>query len=635
MAPVTFAKTPATVPATQPGTASTQPGASRFPTPAELIEKLKATTQEKANLIQVAYIDLSTPITEAPEDFSWFGGPGGDTLHTLQTRLKDARDDETIKAVLITLGGTAMSLAQAQELRETLTDLNDAGKKTFVYADGYDTVTYTLASGATDVCVLAGGELMMPGVGIETMFYKGLFDKVGVKADYVQIGEFKGAEEPFTRTAASDSLRGELNRLTDALYTQIVDGIATHRKLPVDKVRDAIDGALISATRAKDIGLVDHLTDLDDLRDLLTESLGGDINLLHDYGAEEKPEIDFSNPFGFLALLGQRPEVSDKPQIAVIYADGMIVDGEAAGGLFEEGGQVGSANIRRAVRIASRDDNIEAVVIRINSPGGSALASEVMWQSVRRLNKDKPVIISIGSMAASGGYYLASAGDVIFADPSAIVGSIGVVGGKFVLKDLYDKLGLTTESYLKGGNADLFSSNTPFNDAQRKMLTRWMTDTYDQFTSRIMETRKDKITDIDKVARGRIFLASDAKALGMIDEIGGLPDAIALAASKVELKDGEFDIRVVPAPRSISDILRGEEPEASTPTRGTQRTPGVTGPDLRVHARIDMPQSPLLAALNMVTDSAGKKLLGQQLMVMQLLQQRPVVLVAPFVVHIR
>jgi len=607
---------PTTAPATKP---------TSFPTPAEVIEKLKAASAEQAKLIQVAYIDLNDTVAEAPPDFSWTGSNNVHTLHSLLERLRQAKEDKEVEAVLVTLNGASMSLAQAQELRDALADITADGKKTFVYADAYDTTTYILATGASDVCLLAGGDMEMPGVGIETMFYKGLFDKVGVKADYVQIGEFKGAEEPFTRTGASEPLKGELTRLTDALYKQIVSGIAEHRKLPEAKVSDAIDQAILTGADAKKRGLVDHLTDADDLRELLADKLGGEVDLVQDYGLKEEDEIDLSSPFAIFSLLGKKPEASDKKKIAIIYADGVIVDGEAGGGLLDEGGQVGSANIRRAVRIADRDDTVKAVVIRIDSPGGSALASEVMWQSVRRLAEDKPVIISIGSMAASGGYYLASAGDVIYADPSAIVGSIGVVGGKFVLKDLYDKIGLSTEIYTRGGNADLFSSNQPFTDKQRAMVTNWMTETYKQFTSRILETRGDKIKDIDKIARGRIFLAADAKALGMVDELGGLDDAIASAAEEAELEPGSYEIRVIPAPRTLMDLLRGEASETASPIRTKQMPLGSKA----------VQSNPLLSLLGVTLDAPARRLLGQQLQTLQLLQQRPVLLVAPYVVTVR
>jgi protease-4 len=577
--------------------------------------------EEKAAQTKVAYINLSEAVSEAPAGFSLFGENDRRTLHDIVKRFHQARDDKDIRAVLLTIGADMqMNLAQAQEIRDALLDLRRAGKKTFVYADSYDTIGYTVASGATNICLLEGGEIKIPGVGAEAMFYKGTLDLVGVQADFVQIGEFKGAEEPYTRSAPSEELRGEMNKLTEALFNQIIDGISLSRNLSTQTVRQMIDDTMMTASVAKERGFVDHLVDQDGLRELLKDEIGNQINLVRAYGEEPKPELDLSNPLLLLAALNQKPEPSGKPEIAVIYAEGTIVDGKAEETLLGGGG-VGSDVMRRALRTAARDENIKAIVIRIDSPGGSALASEVIWQAVRRVSRDteKPVIVSIGSMAASGGYYVASAGDYIFADRCAIIGSIGVVGGKFVMKDLYGKLGLSTEEFNQGRNADLFSSGQRWNDRQRRMIRTWMQQTYDQFTQRVMTTRKGKIQDIDKVARGRIFMAQNAKELGMIDELGGCDTAIAHAARQVGLSRGAYDVRMLPAPRTLADYLGASSEETATPLR----------PDVNLNITI-APDSILR-----VMPPTARKALMQQVEMLHLLEQRPVVLVAPFTVTIK
>ena len=598
-------------PATNPASA---PTTQKFPTVAEMVAKLKETRQAKDAMLKVAYIDLSTPVVEKPADFSFFGESDVTTLRSVISRLNQARDDKDIKAVLITIGEPALGLAQAQEIREALVELRRAGKKSFVYADSYDTATYTLATGATDVCLLEGGEILIPGVGGEAMFAKGLLDKIGVKADYVQVGEYKGADEQYTRTGPSEELRGEMNRLMDALYAQIVDGIASHRNLTTDQVKRMIDESMLMAEAAKEQGYVDHLVDQDGLRALIAKQIGktdDKIDLVHRYGLESRQPVDLSNPFGFFAMLGRRDPPPTKPAVALIYADGTIIDGRGGEGMF--GNAVGSEDMRRALRMAAKDENIKAVVLRIDSPGGSALASEVMWQAARRVAGEKPLVVSIGSMAASGGYYLASAGDYIFADPAGIVGSIGVVGGKFVMKDLFDKLGLTSEAFMRGKNAGLFSSNQPFDESQRKMVTSWMKQTYAQFTERVMTTRKGKIKDIDQVARGRIFVAKAAKELGMVDELGGVEKAIAYAADRADLKAGAFDVRIVPAPRTLADFFGG----------------GGEGPDAAAKLpAVSVDPTSLFAQL-----APGiRKALGQHVWLVQLLEDRPVTLMAPFVI---
>ena len=598
--------------------ADTEPA---FPTPAEIIKRLQKEKAAKAALSKVVHFDLASSVVEKPADFSLFGDSTWMSLRSVIQRIQMARDDKDVRAVLLTLGEPSLNFAQAQEVRDALAELRKAGKKTFVYSDSYDTITYTLATGCTNVCLMEGGEIMIPGVGMETMFYKGLLDKVGVKADYVQIGEYKGAEEPYTRTTASNELKGELTRLSESLYEQIVDGISQNRNLPPDAVRQMIDETMMTAKVAKDRGFVDHLVDFHELKELITKEMGNGLDIVSNFGVPQREQVDFSNPLALLSAMSKKnPEQPGKPAIALVYAEGTIIDGDGGESILGGSG-VGSATIRKALRRASADDNVKAVVIRIDSPGGSAQASEVMWQAARAVALKKPVIVSIGSMAASGGYYLASAGDYIYADPSAIVGSIGVVGGKFVLSGLYDKLGLTTETFTKGRNADLFSSSKPFDDRQRRLVTNWMKNTYEQFTSRVMSTRSGKIKDIDQVARGRVFLARQARDLGMVDEIGGVQAAITHAANKAGLQNGQFDVKILPQPRTLAELLMGAAgAEASTPVQ----------PRLAVDVQLGE-----LSVVLKGLDPTARKALAQQIRMVQILQHRPVALVAPFVVTVR
>jgi protease-4 len=600
--------------------ATTQPS-DKFPTPAELMAKIQAAQKKDHDddLPKVAYFDLSEPVTEKPADFHLFGDDQiGVTLRVLIDRLEKARQDDDVKAVLVRLEEGSLNLSQAMELRDELSAVRKAGKRVFAYADSYDTTSYIAASGASDVCMLEGGDIMVPGVGFETMFAKGLLDKIGVKADFVQIGEYKGADEEFTRSGASDELKGELNRLADSLYGQIVDTISISRKLPVETVKALVDDSLIPGSEAKSSGLVDVLVDAGGMRDLMANKLGSKIDLVTDYGQDERDSVDLSSPFAFFAMLAHKPAESTRPGIAVVYAEGVIVDGPSGSGIFSQAGNIGSDTMREALRDAEKDSKIKAVVIRIDSPGGSALASEAMWQAARRVAKTKPVIISVGSMAASGGYYLASAGDYIFADPTAIVGSIGVVGGKFVYTDLFTKLGLSTESFVRGKNADLFSSSTEWDDRQRAQVTHWMKITYDQFTERVMSTRHGKIADIDAVARGRIFSADQAKERGMVDRIGGIQDTIAYAADQVALKAGDYDVRVFPPARTLSDLLNGTDSDEDSSTRFSSR----------------MMPSEAVGLLGML-DPSTRGALGTELSEMALLQKMPIMLTSPVVFVVR
>jgi len=330
---------------------------------------------------------------------------------------------------------------------------------------------------------------------------------------------------------------------------------------------------MLPASAAKEMGLVDQVIDVDALREVMARKIGRPVDIVRGYGQEKRDEVDLSSPFAVFQLLSRRPQASEEPAIALVYVDGMIVEGEGGEGLLSDSVASDGA-IRKAMRIIARDPDIKAAVIRINSPGGSALASEAAWQAIHRVAKDKPVVVSIGGMAASGGYYIACAGDRIYADPSAVIGSIGVVGGKISLAGLYQKVGVTTEIYARGANAGMFNSAAPFTDSQRAMLNNLMRQTYDQFVDRVMQTRKGRIAEIDKVARGRIFIGETAVKLGLADEIGGIDKALAYAADKGGLGKG-FKVRVLPAPKSLADLLSGDGETAavSVPSMQSQLLP--------------------------------------------------------------
>jgi protease IV len=587
--------------------------AEALPSPADMLKKLKADREAVKKTKQVAHITLGgMPIVDrGPQGFGLFSVPGM-TMYELIKRFDRAREDKDVSAVLVTVDtGSGLSLSQAFELRAEFDQLRRAGKRVFFHADSLSTVDFYLASSATDVCLMPAGEAFMPGIGIETMFYKGAMEKVGIKADYIQIGEYKGAEEPYTRSAPSDELKGELTRLTKNLYDEIVDGISLSRNKSKEDVQRLIDDSIMGAEQLKAAGYVDHLVDIDGLRDMLKGELGGEVTLLAGYGEREKPEIDVANPISILMAMNTTEEETEKDKVAIIYANGVITDGEGGGGLLSESG-IGSEPIRRAMRMAARDEKVKAIVLRIDSPGGSALASEVMWQAIRRVAKEKPVVISIGGMAASGGYYMSVAGDYIVADPASIVGSIGVVGGKMVLSELYDKVGLTTASFTQGRNAGMFSSSQEWDDRQKRMVRTWMRNTYEQFTDRIMETRTGKIKDVDKVARGRIFTSREAVELGMVDQLGGIETALGKAAEMAKLPEGKWDTKVLPPAPTLADILAG-------------------GNGLGMASPV---KADAAMFLNLLPGDAGKGVV-QFIQMGELLQKKPVVLMTPYVITVK
>jgi protease-4 len=600
-----------------------EPKQDEFVSPADLFKKIreqrnqrKSRQDEKDSKIQVATFVFNGGLAERPPEFDLFGTGDSSTLNGVLDRFEKAATDDTIKAVYIRLSTQAsMQMNHVNELGSRIKQIRDAGKPVFVYADTFDTTTYMLAAHASDVALMSGGDLFMPGIAIETMFFRGVFDKVGVIGDFVQVGEFKGASEPYLNTEPSPELRQELETLTRGLYDEVVNTVATARGKDASAVKEMIDAAMHTADDAKAAGFVDHVVaDQEDVKKLIEARLGGEVNLDTSFGAAEERTIDFSNPFALLASMARPAPQTDEDKIAIVYALGTIVDGDGEAGLLGGGG-VGSDRIRRVLRQAERDDTVKAIVLRIDSPGGSALASEAMWQALRRVNASKPVIVSVGGMAASGGYYLASASDTIVADPTAIVGSIGVVGGKFVLGGLFEKVGLTTAEFAQGANANLFSTSKPWTESQRAMIRRSMENVYKQFTDRIMSTRAGKIQDIDQVARGRIFTARRALELGMIDQLGGIDDAIVLAAERVGLEEGDFELLTLPPPPTLADMLRGGG--------GFGLSAPAMSSDMRVQATLDLMPAELRASL------------VQQLQLAKMLQRRPVAVMSPFVITVR
>ena len=336
---------------------------------------------------------------------------------------------------------------------------------------------YLLACACDQIIMPESGNLMLPGVRAEVMFYKQLFDKLGIQADMLQVGDFKGAAEPYTRSGMSDAFRQQYELVIDDLYDQMVDTIATDRNLKRDEVEQAIDQGLFTAAQAEESGLIDLVAYEDESQGEMKKSLAADTLLIvRDYG-RKKVDTDFSGMSGmfkFFELLGgssSKSRASRAEKIAVVYAVGAIMSGRSQSDLF--GSQsLGSDTLVAALRQAEKDETVAGIVLRIDSPGGSALASDMIWRQVRECKK--PIVASMGDVAASGGYYIAMGCDKIVAEPGTLTGSIGVVGGKLAMSGLMNKVGLTTDVISRGKNSGLFSSSEPFSDSEREVFRKSM-----------------------------------------------------------------------------------------------------------------------------------------------------------------
>jgi len=503
----------------------------------------------------VGWIELSGSLRDSPPPFAWVGPEqaGASLASILHALGRVARDDD-YAGVVIRLDDPRLTFSQIDEITQALTLIRDAGRKVLVFADQYDLRGYLLACGGDQILLQHKGQLELSGLAVEEVYLAGLLDKLGMKADFLQVGRFKGAAEPLTLTGPSNAWSQNIDGVLNDLYDQVIERITSGRGLTRQQVEQLwAKSWAMSDEDYVESGLVDHLAH----RDLIgvTGEVFGDqfswIDLLDQHG----PHQNMDNPFTLFKLLFQdaKPKVR-RPSIAIIHAQGPIGRGDGGGDSF--GGQsIGSESMIDALNLAKDNHLIKAVLLRIDSPGGSALASELIWQAVREVGCVKPVYVSVGAMAASGGYYIACAGDRVYVSPDTIVGSIGVVGGKITLGGLYDKVGVTVHRRSRGPLGDMFNSVEPFTAEQRSTLLASVQLIYEQFIDRITIGRGQRIADIASVAQGRLFTGRQAVDNGLVDKIGGLETALADLAAKAGFEPDRYDVIHLPAPKSLPEFL--------------------------------------------------------------------------------
>jgi protease-4 len=481
------------------------------------------------------------------------------TLQQWLKRLAKARNDEDVDVLALEIGDLQLNWAQAQELADAIRRFQLAGKPVHVHLTTADAPRYLVASAGRSLSMEPRGTFAVTGVAIEAMFFKRALEKLDMTAQMVQIGKYKGAAEPLTRTEPSKELAHEYNKLLDELYDQLIEQIASQRALMPKAVRQAIDKAPLFGSEAVKLGLADkavssvHWSEsmMDEWSDQKTA-----ITFREDYGKPSGPKVDFSNPFQMLStMMGAKDTERIKdPTIAIVHVDGVIVPGHNSNSMWV-GRTSGARTLTRIFDEIDHDERIKAVIVRIQSPGGSALASEKIFQAMRRCAKRKPVIASISGMAASGGYYVACGADHIVADRAGIVGSIGVVSGKIAMREFFKKkLGITTFELTRGKNAGLWTSGQ-WSKRELSVIRRNSKKWYDTFTRRVRQARDGKDFDIQSVAQGRVFTARQGVENGLIDELGGLQDAVTVALKRAKIDKSYF--KVYPRPRTMADVLAG------------------------------------------------------------------------------
>jgi len=510
----------------------------------------------------VAVFELKGQLQEAPDAFglgALLGEKAPMTMFDLLEKLRQARSDPDVKAVIFDIENAQLGIAQIQELRSQFEALRAADKDVLVFCEVLTNRTLFLGSAASRLVLMPTGEVIFNGIYTESLYFKNLLDKIGVQADILHCGAYKSAGEPFYRTEPSKEAQQQTNRLLDSIFDQVLQQIADSRKLTPDKVRELLDKGWFSAQEALDAKLVDKIQYREDFIAGIRKRYGEDASVVRNYGKKKGPEINFDNPFAIFQIFSEAmkgKEKSSKPAIAVVYVEGMITSGEAEPSMFGGSSNAGSTTIRKAIADAAKDDSVKALILRVDSPGGSAFASDIICEATKRFrDSGRPVVVSMGNVAGSGGYYVSALGNTIFADPGTITGSIGVVGGKIVTKGLGDWIGITSAEYKRGKFSDIMNTNRPFTDEERAVMSSFMDRVYGVFKDRVSEGRGDKIKgDLENLAGGRVYTGKEAIELGLIDKLGGFADAIKFTAEEAELGD-RYELRVFPPPKTLMDVL--------------------------------------------------------------------------------
>ena len=492
------------------------------------------TVVEKGSVLK---IDLAETITDAPatDPFAGFDPLTMEftpqlSLFSALRAIDAASSDDRIEGIYLRLNGPGTTEAGAvEELREAILRFKESGKFVVAYNEVYTQGGYYLASAADRIYLHPQGGMDWTGLQSQLMFYKGLLDKLDVKMEVFRptVCKYKSAVEPYIRTDMSPENRAQMQALVDGMWGTMTEAVSASRNIPVEQLNRYADELAVTLPEdAVACGLVDSLVYEDQVRDLLVEA-----------GAEPDGEGDFRfvTLGEYASQAGGDLKHLSSPQVAIVYADGQILDGEGSGDVYGNtlAGQL------RAVRL---DDEVAAVVLRVNSPGGSALAADVIWREMELLKAEKPVIVSMGSYAASGGYYISAPADAILADKMTLTGSIGVFGQYFYAIDaLKNKLGITVDAVKTNRSAGM-GTVAPLTAAERAAVMRGVDRVYETFTGLVAKGRNLPIEKVLEIAGGRVWTGSDALGIGLVDAWGGLHSAIAVAADKAGL--GE-DFRIV------------------------------------------------------------------------------------------
>jgi protease-4 len=447
-------------------------------------------------------INLSGVIEEETPEIP-FMRPPSLTMRDFFVALKSASKDRRIEGVYLKLGPLSVGPAKAQEMVGIIKKFRSYGKKVIVYSETMGNLEYMIASSADKIYLNPSGFLMLNGLASESIFLKGTLDKLGIKAELEHIEEYKTASNTFTEEKFTPAHREMMNSLMDSLFDSFIKTIAEGRKKNINEIRALIDRGPFTATDALKEGLVDKLLYEDEVLKEVKEK-----NLI-----KIKPYLKRTN------LMGRK-------KIAVLYAIGSINLGESGIDPIFGGYVMGSETMRRVMKEIEEDSSIKGVVMRIDSPGGSATASDIILRSAKNIKEKKPLVISMSDVAGSGGYWIAMESNWIVAQPSTLTASIGVIGGKFSMRGFYEKIGVNIEIVKRGKFSDIYSDWREFTPEEREKIRREIGWIYEEFKKRVSKCRKISVDEVDKIGKGRVWTGEQAKNLKLVDQLGGLDEAI-------------------------------------------------------------------------------------------------------------
>ncbi|GBF21007.1 MULTISPECIES: signal peptide peptidase SppA [Arenibacter] len=502
----------------------------------------------------VLEIQLQTPINDyvGMDESNPFAGlfNVNQGLDEILHAIRVAKEDNKIKGISLNNNVLMAGLSQTQAIRDALTDFGESGKFIYAYGDFYTQKDYYLASAANEVFLNPVGAMDFKGLSTEVLFFKDLQEKSGIKMEVIRHGKYKSAVEPFLANEMSEANRTQIKELLDALWQSMLTNISESRDISVEDLNQIADtlGTRTSKYAALS-GLIDEIVYFDEYESMIKEKIGIDT-------AEDINYVPISD---YIRTAGKIKLNSGNDKIAVIFAQGEIWYGEGGSDV------IGQGIINDALKKAREDKNVKAIVLRVNSPGGSALASDIIWREIEITKQSKPVVVSMGDVAASGGYYIAAGADKIFAEPTTITGSIGVFGTVPNISELAENIGINAEQVGTNKNSVDYSFFEPMNDSFRSNVLEGIEATYETFLDRVAQGRGITMAQADSVAQGRVWSGVDAKRLGLVDELGGLDEAIEAAAKMVGLDN--YGIRKLPKYKSDFEKLMEDLGGATTKSK--------------------------------------------------------------------